>query len=339
MPNDRDLFQEEQTMVAMSFGDHIEDLRKHLVRALLGLFVGVVITFIPPLDLGQRVMRKMQDPAQKALDEFYSGRAIQRAKAAALEGAKSPMTIVLAAGDFVEQLRKIAPELNLPAEESLKGQTITFKAEALKSEQILNVATNIEQKNALISLAPMETMTIFFTVCMVTGLVLSSPWVFYQVWAFIAAGLFRHERHYVTKYLPYSIGLFLAGVALCFFIVLPVTLQFLLDFNVWLGVEPTLRISEWMGFATIMPVVFGVCFQTPLIMLFLEKIGIFTIDDFRSKRKISILVMMIAAAIITPTSDPFSMLLLAVPMVSLYELGIFMIGRNPRKDVPSDLAV
>ena len=116
------------------------------------------------------------------------------------------------------------------------------------------------------------------------------------------------------------------------------TLEFLLNFNVWLNVEPTLRISEWMGFATIMPVIFGICFQTPLIMIFLEKIGIFTAADFRSKRKISILVMMIAAALITPTSDPFSMLLLALPMVSLYELGIFMIGRNARKADPDPMA-
>ena len=81
---------------------------------------------------------------------------------------------------------------------------------------ILTVQQTVEPKNALISLAPLETMTIFFMVCLVTGLVIASPWVFYQVWAFVAAGLYRHERHYVMKYLPYSLGLFLTGVVLCF---------------------------------------------------------------------------------------------------------------------------
>ena len=100
-------------------------------------------------------------------------------------------------------------------------------------------------------------MTIFFMVCLVTGLVIASPWVFYQAWAFVAAGLYRHERHYVTKFLPLSLGLFLAGVFLCFFGVLPITLSFLLEFNVWLGIEPTLRLSDWMSFATILPLVFG----------------------------------------------------------------------------------
>ena len=111
---------------------------------------------------------------------------------------------------------------------------------------------------------------IFFKVCLVTGLVLSSPWAFYQVWAFIAAGLYRRERMFVYKFLPYSLGLFLAGVFLCFFVVLPLTLRFLLEFNVWLGVTPMLRLNDWMGFATVLPLVFGLCFQTPLVMLFLS---------------------------------------------------------------------
>ena len=115
---------------------------------------------------------------------------------------------------------------------------------------------------------------IYFTVCLVTGLVISSPWVFYQLWEFVAAGLYRHERHYVLKFLPFSLGLFLGGVFLCFFVVLPFTLSFLLGFNVWLDIEPNLRISEWINFATVLPLVFGLCFQTPLVMLIIERLGI-----------------------------------------------------------------
>ena len=173
-------------------------------------------------------------------------------------------------------------------------------------------------------------------VCLVAGLVLASPWVFYQIWAFVAAGLYRHERHYVTKYLPFSLGLFLAGVFLCFFFVLPITLKFLLQFNVWLGVAPTLRLTDWMGFATILPLVFGISFQTPLVMLFLERIHIFTVQDFRAKRKMAILVITITAAVITPGQDPFSMVLLAIPMILLYELGILMIVSSHRKPVPGN---
>ena len=111
----------------------------------------------------------------------------------------------------------------------------------------------VQIDQSLVSLAPLETLTIFFMVALVSGLVLASPWVFYQAWAFVAAGLYRHERRYVTKFLPFSLGLFLAGVFLCFFFVLPITLTFLLQFNVYLGVAPTLRLSDWMSFATILP--------------------------------------------------------------------------------------
>jgi sec-independent protein translocase protein TatC len=189
----------------------------------------------------------------------------------------------------------------------------------------------VQNMQSLISLGVLETITIYFMVCLVTGLVLASPWVFYQGWAFVAAGLYRHEQKYVMRYLPMSLGLFLGGVILCFWFVLPITLGFLLEFNVWLGVAPTLRLSEWMSFATILPLVFGLAFQTPLIMLFLERIGIFTVDDFRAKRKMSILIITIAAAVLTPGQDPFSMTLLAVPMVLLYELGILLISGGKKR--------
>ena len=193
---------------------------------------------------------------------------------------------------------------------------------------IKTVAGVVEPREALVSLAPLETMTIFFMVCVVAGLVLASPWVFYQLWAFVAAGLYRHERHYVTTFLPFSLGLFLTGVLLCFFVVLPITLSFLLEFNVWLGIEPTLRLADWMSFATILPLVFGVCFQTPLVMFFLALIGIFSVEDYRAKRKMAILIIVIAGAVLTPGQDPFSQCLLAAPMILLYELGILLVSRS-----------
>ena len=86
-----------------------------------------------------------------------------------------------------------------------------------------------------------------------------------------------------------------------------------------------MRITDWMSFATILPLVFGLSFQTPLIMLFIERIGIVTVDDFRAKRKIAILIIVAAAALLTPGPDVFSQLMLAIPMVLLYELGLIMI--------------
>jgi sec-independent protein translocase protein TatC len=329
MPSDQDLFSEEKEMVAMSFGDHIEELRMRLVLALLGLAVGVALTFIPGVSLGARVLRKMQDPAQEALTEFYTVQAKKRSEAAdAKKETTGPFHAQVDLAELAEIMRRIAPQADIPAASKLEGKTAPLTLRYLRSEQILSIAENARPVNALVSLAPLEGFMIYFMVCLVTGLVISSPWVFYQLWEFVAAGLYRHERHYVLKFLPFSLGLFLGGVFLCFFYVLPYTLQFLLGFNVWLGIEPTLRISEWINFATILPLVFGLCFQTPLVMLIVERLGILSVNDFREKRKMAILAMVVIAALITPTTDPLSLSLLAVPMLLLYELGIMLMVRK-----------
>jgi sec-independent protein translocase protein TatC len=326
-PTENDLFAEEQAMPAMSFGEHIEDLRRHLILALLGLVVGVLITFIPPASLGARVLRMIQEPAQAALNTFYKDQALRRAKAAeAKRELTEPFHVQVEAAELAKAVQRLFPTLQPDPAALAAKAVVPLELTFRRSEQILNIATNVENRQALVSLAPMETFSMFFLVCLVTGLVISSPWVFYQIWQFIAAGLYRHERYYVKKFLPFSLGLFLAGVFLCFFAVLPVTLDFLLQFNVWLGIEPTLRITEWVGFATVLPLIFGICFQTPLVMLIIERLGIVTAGDFRAKRKYAIMIMVVAAAIITPTQDPFSLSLLAVPMILLYELGLVLIG-------------
>ena len=347
MRTDKDLFAEESQMVSMSFGDHIEDLRYRLVMALIGLFVGMVITFIPLPVLGQSigmyVFHTMERPAQQTLDQFYKDQATRLSGEARRDKKLSPTVVThVPVKDFVEELTRIAPKLAPmlpdPKSDAVNGLTIDLPLTADAGDQIENSVT-LTQRSALVSLAPLETITIYFMICMVSGLVLTSPFVFYQVWAFIAAGLYRHERHYVKKFLPFSLGLFLSGVFLCFFGVLPYTLMFLLQFNVWLGIEPTMRITDWMSFATILPVVFGIAFQTPLIMLFLERIGILTSDDFRKKRKVAILVIVAAAAILTPGPDVFSQLALAVPMIGLYELGLIMMDANkPKKAAVSTMS-
>jgi len=320
-------------MATMSFGEHIEELRVRLILALLGLFVGVIVVFLPPLDIGWRVMKSMEAPAKIALKEYYRGEYEKTwAQADAAKAVTPTLLAAIPAGEFATELARNYPDLRLPEATTLKGLSLNVPLTFRQADIVTIVRDgSVQIDTTLISLSPLETPMIFFMVCIVCGLVLASPWVFYQAWAFVAAGLYRHERRYVQKYLPFSIGLFLTGVGICFFLVLPMTLKFLLQFNVWLGIAPTYRLSDWMGFATILPLVFGVTFETPLVMLFLERIHIFTVDDFRSKRKIAILIMTIVAAVITPGQDPISMLLLAVPMVLLYELGILLVSRGRPK--------
>ena len=179
-----------------------------------------------------------------------------------------------------------------------------------------------------------EGFVVYFKVTLICSIILASPWIFYQLWAFIAAGLYPHEKRYVHVYLPASLGLFLLGVFVCQFLVLPGAIKALLGFNNWVDFDPDLRVNEFLSFAIVLPLIFGVSFQTPLVMLFLERIGVFTVDDFKAKRKIAILVIVVAGAVLTPGQDPFSQCLLALPMIFLYELGILLIGRQKTKARP-----
>ncbi len=182
----------------------------------------------------------------------------------------------------------------------------------------------------LSALSIQEGIMAWFKVGMVCGLVIGCPWIFYQIWLFIAAGLYPHEKRLVNVYLPVSVGLFLIGVVICQLFVMPKAIEALLWFNAWLDMKPDLRFNEWLSFAIMMPVVFGVSFQLPMLMTFLERIGVFTIETYRRQWKIAFFLIHIFAAIITPSVDVISMELLALPMFGLYWLGILLCKMRPR---------
>ena len=120
-----------------------------------------------------------------------------------------------------------------------------------------------------------------------------------------------------------SSGLFLGGAAFCFFCVFPFVLGFLLQFSDSLHLQTQIRIADWIDFAITLPVMFGISFQLPLVMLFLDRINVFAASDYRNKRRLAILVMAFLAMILTP-ADPASMLMMLIPMLGLYELGILL---------------
>ncbi len=178
-----------------------------------------------------------------------------------------------------------------------------------------------------------ESFTIFIKAGLLVGVLLSSPWLFYQVWTFVAVGLYRHERKYVHIFLPFSLGLFFAGAALAFFFVFGPVLKFLFVFNEMLNIDPDPRISEWLGFVIMLPLGFGIAFQLPLVMLFLERIGLFTVEVYLKKWRIAILVIFVISMFLTP-ADPQSMLLMAVPLTVLYFGGVLVCHLFPRSKSP-----
>lgn len=297
-PHSHDLFDES----TMSFGDHLEALRVHLWKALIGLAICVV----GALFIGHKIVAVVRAPIDSALREY--------------------------------NLDKL-PEENTEEEEK-QQKTIDELIASLNSQKEQTAETKVLQKilrdyqfrlNSMektmaepVTLAVQEAFTtIYLKVSFVAGLVFASPWVIYQIWQFVAAGLYPHERKYVYIYLPISIFLFLGGAFFCFYAVFPFVLNFLLSFNKLLGVNPQIRLSEWISFAITLPLMFGLSFQLPLIMLFLERISIFTVKDYHEKRRMAILIISIISMLMTP-ADPMSMILMMMPLILLYELGILM---------------
>ena len=143
----------------------------------------------------------------------------------------------------------------------------------------------------------------------------------------------RTSKSTCTSFCRSASGLFLAGAALAFFVVFRFVLAFLLSFYDWMGIDPDPRITDWLTFVLILPLGFGISFQLPLVMLFLERIGIFTVKTYLSNWRISVLVICFLAMVLTP-SDPYSMMLMATPLVGLFFFGVLLCKWMPRRTTP-----
>lgn len=210
----------------------------------------------------------------------------------------------------------------------------TFPKEVPTTVPLLELATFKRLDVKFTVLNAQEAFMIWMKAGIVAGLVLASPWIFYQIWLFVAAGLYPHEKNQVYIYLPISTGLFLAGASLAFCFVFQPVLDFLFSFNDSLNAEFQPRIGEWLSFVLIMPIGFGVSFQLPLVMLLLNRIGVVSIELFIQQWRIAVLIIFVAAMVLTPSGDPISMLLMAVPLCLLYVLGIGMCKYMPRASSP-----
>jgi sec-independent protein translocase protein TatC len=212
----------------------------------------------------------------------------------------------------------------------------TYFSEELRPAQLALVKLPLWKpvKVRVQSLNAQEAFMIWMKAAFMTGLVISSPWIFLQLWYFVSAGLYPHEKNYVYWYLPISLLLFAAGAALAFAFVFDQVLAFLFYFNKLMEIDPDPRIGEWLGFVLLMPLAFGLSFQLPLVMLFLNRIGLVDVTTYTNHWRVAILIIAVAAMIITPGGDPYSMLLMMTPLIFLYFLGIAMCrwmpkGRNP----------
>ncbi len=173
-------------------------------------------------------------------------------------------------------------------------------------------------------LAPAEGFISYIKIALISGLILSSPWVFYQIWMFVAAGLYPNEKRYVHLAAPFSAALFVIGALFFIVVVAPLTLGFLVKFNERvLGVSSNFTFANYISFVTMLMLVFGVAFQTPIAIFFLNRTGLVSIEGLRRSRKFVLLGIFVIAAMATPP-DPISQVTLAFPLYALFELGILL---------------
>jgi sec-independent protein translocase protein TatC len=189
---------------------------------------------------------------------------------------------------------------------------------------------------ALAYLAPADAFIAYTKVAIIAGLILSSPWVFYQLWMFVAAGLYPHERRYVYIAVPFCATLFVLGALFFLFVIARITLEFFVTFGNFIGVVPMWMLDRYISFMTMMMLVFGLAFQTPAVVFVLYKIGIVSIQTLRSIRKYAVFGAVVVGGVATPSVDVVSQIALAVPLYLLYELGIVLCVLSDRKKKASD---
>ncbi len=181
-----------------------------------------------------------------------------------------------------------------------------------------------------------EPITSFFKTALYIAIAFALPLIFYQIFAFVSPGMTRKEKRYLYGSLPFVVIFFLLGVSFAFFLAIPRAFEFLSNFNSDLfDYSPTF--GSIASFYIQVSLGMGIAFELPIIMFLLSRLGIISPKRMSSSRRYAIVIVMIAAAIITPTPDPFNMLFVAAPIYLLYELGIIFAKLAARRRSSKDL--
>jgi len=238
---------EEDGMLRMSFLEHLEELRKRIISALLGVAVAFLLSFL-----------------------------------------------------FCNQLWDVIKQ---PAVSALKS-------------------LGYEQR--LVQITPMETLNIiWFKLPLVCALFIGSPWVVYQVWAFISPGLYRRERRWAVPFIVSSAGLFILGGLFAYFVAFRFALTFLLGMGHGKDIAPFVSVSEYFAMFVNVVLGIGLVFELPVVIFFLTLLHIVTPSFLMKHSRYAILIIFVIAAIVTPSPDAFNMLLFALPMCLLFFVGLF----------------
>lgn len=219
--------------------------------------------------------------------------------------------------DHLTELRNRIIWSLIPA---LVGVIIAFRF----SDRIIQfIARPLTQRGSqLVFLSPTEAFWTSMKVSMIAGLFLAMPVVLWNVWAFVAPGLHKHERKYAAPFIIIGSLLFMVGGAFALLVVVPFAISFLVGFGQGLGIKDMISVSNHVDFVIKFTLAFGLVFQLPVFITLLSMLGIVTPQFLSKNRKYAILINFIIAAVLTPTPDLLNQSLMAGPLIILYEVGI-----------------
>lgn len=182
----------------------------------------------------------------------------------------------------------------------------------------------------LINVELTQQFLIHMRVALWCGMLVVSPYILYQLFAFVAPGLYRTERKLALRAVGGGYLLFMAGVALNYFIIFPFTVRFLGGYQVSEEVTNTITLGSYISVLGVLSLLMGIVFELPVVCWLLAKIGVLKADFMKEYRRHAIVVILIIGAIITPTGDPFTLALVSVPIYLLWELSILIVKHTER---------
>lgn len=236
---------------------------------------------------------------------------------------------------LIEHLEELRKRIIISVVAIAVGMTVCF----IFQESLLGLLVAPLNGRELITLTPAESFLTVFKVAAYAGIIVASPVIIYQIWAFAAPGLRQKERRVILSATGFTTLLFLAGVAFAWYFVLPKGLDFLLNYETDFF-NQQVQATPYFTFVALFLLGFGLIFETPALILTLVWIGIVDVKTLNRQRKYAYLIGAIVSAVITPGTDAFSMLAMFIPFLVLYEVSVLLgrvIERSRRKKKAADV--
>ncbi len=338
---------------SMPFFDHLEDLRRTIIRMGVTLIVSMCLCF----GFAPAMMAVLRQPVDKVWANYESGHLPSGVNAEDWLNAKSlaavrgmmPQAEARAALDArfspaVCELAELVPLLHAasllpPAQQQHYLVSATEGSPAQQqlvlalhqSKADLREGRGREALKLMGAFQPGEAFMLSLSLSFFGGLIISFPLQMYFMLRFIIPGLLEHERRLLYKCVAAGFGLFLGGCAFAYFAVLPRVLAFFYSYSLDMGIANDWRIGYYLTFAAKLVFIFGIVFELPVIIMPLVKLGILTYERMRRTRSYALIGCLVAALFLAPAPDPGTMLIMAAPMYALYELCIFFAWRDARR--------